>query len=99
MKTHSKFLLVAVFVLGCFASHVAQEVAVPRPVQAQTATASGTATGAKWQYGCQFVEGPYDEDVANELTAALNTWGTAGWELATVSDRDSGAIFCFKQPL
>ena len=58
MKTHSKVLLAAVFVLGCFASQVVREVAVPRPVQAQTADGGAAPAGAKWQYAC--TEGDYD---------------------------------------
>ena len=95
MKTHSKVLLAVVFVLGCFASQVAREVAVPRPVQAQTADGGAAPAGTRWEYAC--TEGSTDSD---DMAAELNRWGQRGWELVTASDHLSyPTVYCFKQPL
>ena len=87
MKRESKVLLVIVFLLGCFASHVARTNFDVPPARAQS-------TAQRWEYVCAAASG-----VPEERAAALNLYGAQGWELATEATYPGESRYCFKRPL
>mgnify|MGYP001572567536 CR=1 FL=1 len=90
VKRESKVLLVIVFLLGCFASHVARTNFDVPPAYAQTTPALTSAQ--RWEYTCEaFTD-------AERIVPWLNQNGAQGWELTTL-DGTGAAYICLKRPL
>ena len=90
MKRESKVLLVIVFLLGCFAWHVARTNFDVPPAYAQTTPALTSAQ--RWEYTCEaFTD-------AERIVPWLNQNGAQGWELTTL-DGTGAAYICLKRPL
>ena len=87
VKRESKVLLVVVFLLGCFASHVARTNFDVPPARAQTSP-------QRWEYVCAEVDGE-----PAERAVALNQYGAQGWEVASETPNFYTSYFCFKRPL
>ena len=80
--------ILAVFFLGCAASHLTA--AIVPPAHADTAT-----NGHPWEYVC--VHAPGDENPTN----LANQFGAEDWELAVdipSGNAYRGSTLCFKRP-
>ena len=88
VKRESRVLLVLVFLLGCFASHVARTTFEVPPARAQTSP-------QRWEYACEWIE----EELGGEGVARLNQYGAQGWELVSAFGVSGSKAICLKRPL
>ena len=96
VKRESKVLLVVVFLLGCFASHVARTNFDVPPANAQTTSPQPTPTQApaqRWEHACEVI------DDIDQAVPRLNQYGAAGYELVTWNIAGGIHHVCLKRPL
>jgi hypothetical protein len=72
-------IIAIVFIVGCATGGVAAQLVVP-PVRAGTSP-------TRWEYQCVAGAGVHTE----EVTATLNKLGAAGWELASLTPKETFA--------